>query len=127
MNAAQIREALVSRYPNRFSIPSETEIKQEISALFARSKDSKRQKRNKQDNTIFVNVSKAAVDWANILDDIVVSNRAEKPEIIYELFVSFMTKTHMFPLDDLPTKANVKKKIAYYKQKHRKEAMNVVV
>ena len=127
MNAAQIREALVSRYPNRFSIPSETEIKQEISALFARSKDSKRQKRNKQDNIIFVNVSKAAVDWANILDDIVVSNRAEKPEIIYELFVSFMTKTHMFPLDDLPTKANVKKKIAYYKQKHRKEAMNVVV
>ena len=31
MNSAQMREALVSRYPNRLSIPSETEIKQECS------------------------------------------------------------------------------------------------
>ena len=33
MNSAQIREALKCKYPNRFTIPSETEIRQEISAL----------------------------------------------------------------------------------------------
>ena len=81
---------------NQFSTPSETEIKQEIGAQFASSKDSKRQKRNKKDNTAFVDMSKAAIDWEDILDEVVVTNRAEKPEIIYELFVSLMTNTHPF-------------------------------
>ena len=39
-----MREAFVTRYSNQFSIPSEIEIKQEISARFARSNDSKTQK-----------------------------------------------------------------------------------
>ena len=40
MNPAQIRESLKEKYPNRFSIPSETEIKQEIGLLFSKSKKS---------------------------------------------------------------------------------------
>ena len=38
MNTAQTRESLRSLYPNRFCIPSETEIKQEISKLLQGSK-----------------------------------------------------------------------------------------
>ena len=33
MTAAQMREKLVSRYPNQFYVPSETEIKHEIIVL----------------------------------------------------------------------------------------------
>ena len=40
MNPAQIQESSKAKYPNRFSIPSETEIKQEIGLLFSKSKKS---------------------------------------------------------------------------------------
>ena len=38
MNPAQMIELLKSAYPNRSRIPSETEIKQEVSKLFQGSK-----------------------------------------------------------------------------------------
>ena len=128
MNAAQMREALVSKYPNRFCIPSETEIKQKISSIFATSKDSTRKKTKKKENFIFVeNANGTAIDWTNSLEEIVSTNRTEKPEVIYNEFVTLMTNTHTVPFDNLPSKEDVKKKISYFKQRQKKVAMNVVV
>ena len=42
MNSGQMCEALKIKYPNRLTIPSETEIRQEIGALFNNSKQKKR-------------------------------------------------------------------------------------
>ena len=39
MNSIQMRDALIAKHPNRFTIPSETEMKQEIGRLFSKSKD----------------------------------------------------------------------------------------
>ena len=36
-----MRDALVAKYPNRFRIPSETDIKQEVGRLFSKSKDTR--------------------------------------------------------------------------------------
>ena len=117
MNAAQMREALLSRYPNRFCIPSETEIKQKISSIFVSSKDSTRRTKRKKnnDNSIYVDMAEAAINWANTLEEIVSTNRTEEPATIYNKFVRLMTNTHNIPLDDLPPKENVKQKISYFK------------
>ena len=129
MNAAQMRETFLSRYPNRFCIPSETEIKQKISSIFVTSKDPTRRNKRKinKDTSIYVEMAEAAINWANSLKKIVSNNRTEKPEIIYKDFVTSMTNTHKVPFDDLPSKENVKQKISYFKQKYKKMAMIVVV
>ena len=41
MNPAQMRDTLIAKYPNRFRIPSEIEMKQKIGRLFSKSKDSR--------------------------------------------------------------------------------------
>ena len=51
----------------------------------------------------------------------------EKPEAIYKQFLSIMTETYSIPLDDVPAKGNVKKKITAFKQKYKKEAITSVV
>ena len=127
MNAAQMGEALLSRYPNRFCIPSETEIKQKISSIFVTLKCSTRRNKRKtnEDNSIYVEMAEVAIDWANTLEEIMSTNRTEKPEIIYNDFV--MLITHNIPFDDLPSKENVKQKILYFKQKYKKMAVKDVV
>ena len=128
MNAAQIREALLCRYPNRFSLPSETEIKQEISALFAKSKVQKRNTARPQENSqIFIKETNESIDWLSLLDEIVSKNISGKPEEIYTNFTHLMTTGYPISLEDLPLKSIVKKKINYLKQKYKKEAMNVIV
>ena len=39
MNLVQIKDALIVKYPNYFTISSETDIKQDIGNLFVKSKD----------------------------------------------------------------------------------------
>ena len=39
MNLAQMRDILISKYPNHFTIPSKTEIKKEIGRLFSKFTD----------------------------------------------------------------------------------------
>ena len=128
MNAAQIREALLCRYPNQFSLPSETEIKQEISAIFAKSKVQKRNTARPQESSqIFVKETNDLIDWLSDLDEIVSKNISGKPEEIYTNFTLLMTTRYPISLEDLPVKSIIKKKITYLKQKYKKEAMNVIV
>ena len=104
MNSAQIREALKCKYPNRFTIPSETEIRQEISALFLASKDKKKGKKTKKHKTNFsLMVGSNVVDWRNELDTIVQNQKNNKPEKIYNNFATLMKET--FKIQDKDRKS----------------------
>ena len=41
MNLTQMRDSLIAKYPSRFTITSEIEIKQEIGRLYSKSKDTR--------------------------------------------------------------------------------------
>ena len=129
-----MRETLIAKYPNRFRIPSETEIKQEIGRLFSKSKDTRSATRQTisrgrvQDGFIQdKNSGNAIVNWHSVLEELVSKKIMDKPEAIYKQFLLIMTETHSIPLDDVPEKGDVKKKISALKQKYKKEAITSVV
>ena len=127
MNSAQIREALKCKYPNSFTIPSETEIRQEISTLFLASKDKKKGKRTKKHKTDFsLRVGSNMVYWRNELDTIAQKQKTNKPEMIYNNFVTLMKETFKIPDKDMPPRDEVKKNINVIKAKCRKDSMCVV-
>ena len=134
MNPAQMRDALIAKYPNRFTIPSETEIKQEIGRLFSKSKNTSTTSRRKnsrgsvQEGFILDrNTNNIIVNWQTVLEGLVSKKVIEKLEAIYKQFLSIMTETYSIPLNDVPAKGDVKKKITAFKQKYRKEAITSVV
>ena len=134
MSPAQMRDALIAKYPNRFTIPSETVIKQEIGRLFSQFKNTRatsRRKNNRgsvQEGFILDRITNnVIVNWETVLEDLVSKKVLEKPEAIYKRFLSIMTETYSIPLDDVPAKGNVKKKITAFKQKYKKEAITSVV
>ena len=134
MDPAQMRDALIAKYPYWFTIPSETEIKQEIGRLFSQFKTKSattRRKNNKgsvQEGFILDgNTNNVIVNWHTVLEDLVSKKVLEKPEAIYQQFLSIMTETYSIPLEDVPAKVNVKKKITAFKQKNKKEATTSVV
>ena len=136
MNPAQIRESLKEKYLNRFSISSETEIKQEIGLLFSKSKESSvggtksKQNKNKgKKSTVILHPdgSNIMIDWLQVLEEVVKENKGGRPEVLYSQFVLLMTETHAIPIDDILSKSEVKRKISSLKSKYKKEAMNSVV
>ena len=114
MNAAMMREELKKQFPDKFSIPGETEIKQYISLLFAKSKSS----RNDADLDTELNVSIVdddsveRVNWVKLLKTIVEVNPTDKPEIIYQNLLFSIEESQR---DQLPPKGVVKKRIASFK------------
>ena len=127
MNSAQMRQSLKMKYPNRFTIPSETEIKQEISALFMDSKSKKKKSKQNNKDIVVFNKDKHIVDWKNILDNLVQSNISEKPKVIYEKYCNILTKDYHVSIDDMPQEKIVKHKINAIRQKHKKKAIGGVV
>ena len=127
MNSAQMRESLKIKYPNRFTIPSETEIKQEISALFVDSKNNNKKSNKENKDPIVLNRDEETVDWKNILDSLVQSNISEKPKAIYEKYFRTITQDYHVSIDALPEEKIVKNKISVIRQKHKKKAISGVV
>lgn len=136
MNPAQIRESLEEKYPNLFSIPSETKIKQEIGLLFSKSKESSvggtksKQNKNKgKKSTIILHLdgSNTMIDWLQVLEEVVKENKCCRPEVLYSRFILLMTETHAIPIDDIPRRHKLKQKISSLKSRYKKEAMNSVV
>ena len=89
MNPAQMRDLLIAKYPNRFTIPSEIEIKQEIGRLFSKSKDTRSATRQKtsrgsvQEGFILDrNSGIVIVNWQLVLEDLASTKVLEKPEAI---------------------------------------------
>ena len=127
MNSAQMRQSLKMKYPNCFTIPSETEIKQEISALFMDSKSKKKKSKQNNKDIVVFNKDKHIVDWKNILENLVQSNISEKPKVIYEKYCNILTKDYHVSIDDMPQEKIVKHKISAIRQKHKKKAIGGVV
>ena len=71
-------------------------------------------------------VGSNVIDWRNELDSIVQNQKTDKPEKIYNDFVTLMRETFKIQDKDMPPKDEVKKKINVIKAKYRKEAMRVV-
>ena len=139
MNAGQMGEALKNKYPMKFSIPGETEIKSHIGAQFQKSKYNKKSNGSGRGR-------RAATDkpnWHYLVEICVEEDPTGKPEDIYKTFVEKLEKARemnddvtntngnivMETYDDVPVtngtidKRTVKQKIGQHRQKLRKEAM----
>ena len=81
MNPAMIREFLARKYPNTYSLPGETEIKQQINAFVQKNKQGKSNKSNN---------CKPCQDWLNILEELVQDNKLGSPEEIYNDFIDII-------------------------------------
>ena len=137
MNPAQMRELLKTSYPNRFRIPSETEIKQEISKLFQGSKkdtsgddddaDGVEVDNNVQENSINATDNQHAT-WEEILENIVKHNHSKmKPEEIWQKHLHELRENYKFTETSIPDKATVKRKITSLKAKWKKKALSDLV
>ena len=125
MNAAMMREELKKQFPDVFSIPGETEIKQYISLLFAKSKSTI----NDADfdtelNDSNINDDIEHVNWIKLLKTIIEQNPTDKPENIYQNLL-FSVEEHQ--RDELPPKGEVKKKIASFKSTVRRRLLRSIV
>ena len=105
-----MRDQLQKDYPNTFSLPGETAIKQHISSLFATSKKADKDKNDNNERDTTGNTSKNE-EWKCVVNDLVNENPSEKPENIYEKFLTEMTEVRGMDARDLPSKKQVKSKI----------------
>ena len=110
MNPAMMRDQLQKDYPNTFSLPGETAIKQHISSLFATSKKADKHKNDNDERETTAHTSKNE-EWKCVVNDIVNENPSEKPENIYKKFLTEMTEVRGIDVGDLPSKKQVKSKI----------------
>ena len=115
MNAAMMRNELKKLFPNVFSIPGETEIKKYISQLFSKSKS------NIDDNEVDIEIDELVedeseiaprVNWLKCLKKLVEEKPSEKPQFIYDKFISQFDDNEKL---QLPSKEHVKKKISSIK------------
>ncbi len=67
------------------------------------------------------------IDWLQVLEEVVKENKGGCPEVLYSQFVLLMTETHAVPINDIPSKTEVKQKIPSLKHRYKKEVMNSVV
>ena len=114
MNAAMMRDQLKQQFPNRFSIPGETEIKKFISKLVSQNKKNTKKKANDDDNSIDREVPEDfnpdftnRIRWTQILRSIIEENLNNKPAVIYKTLVEVCLVENLA----LPDKEIVRKKI----------------
>ena len=132
MNPGKMREQLMSMFPHRFSIPSETEIKK-----FINSESQKLKYKSKNVNSSERRGRKAKgneVIWANKLKPFVESNIYDSPEAIYKRFIASLGEDVLTHPPDLPKtedgqfhKKNIKAMIYQLKSKMKKQAKKTIV
>ena len=86
-----MRDQLQKDYSNTFSLPGETAIKQHIRSLFATSKKADKDKNDNDERDTTGNTSKNE-EWKCVVNDLVNKNPLEKPENIYQKFLTEMTE-----------------------------------
>ena len=111
MNLAMMREHLVTKYPFTYSLPGETEIKQQMSA-FARQEKTPRQKQTTRQ------VGQREI-WEDILEDVVQSDQLGALEKLYIIFIETYKGSETETTCQLLVKAVVKRKISTLKSKFR--------
>ena len=124
MNPAIMLENLKHKYTNLFSLPSETEIRTEISALLYKGKTSDINKDD--DNDEPVRRRKQKESWLPYLSDIVEHNLSLSNKEILELFKEYiLTNPDLFQIE--PDMEVAKKKLPPIKAKYRKKAKQAAV
>ena len=114
-------------------IPSETEIKQEISKLFQGSKkgdnndDADEINSDDDDMGTKSNDVNEYKSWEAILEQLVRDNYNLKPEEIWRKHLHELIETYKFEDVQIPDKPTVKKKIPSLKAKYKKKAMSDLV
>ena len=117
MNAGKMRERLICLYPNRFSIPSELEIKKFTAAQFQKSKYTRKNQGEARSN------SRQYEEWQMQLDRMITAT--SKPQDVYEKFVEHAKENNItFPTleNGEPDKNKIKSKINQRKTQKKKEA-----
>jgi len=126
MNAAMMREELKKQFPDKFSIPGETEIKQYISLLFAKSKSGHNDADldTELNDSIIDDDNVERVNWVKLLKTIVEVNPTDKPENIYQNLLLSIEESQR---DQLPPKGVVKRRIASFKSTIRRRVVRSIV
>jgi len=129
MSAGKMREVLIEKYPCRFSLPGETEIKQFIGKLSQQDKKSKLTK-DKPNSNRGRKSGKNEVSWYGVLKEIIELNPTEKPEVIYKNLIETFNDNlpNDFPMvNDEPDKDKVKSTISRFKTKIRNDAKRSIL
>ena len=119
MNPAMMREYLITKYPFTYSLPGETEIKQQISAFAQQEKSPRQQRTSRQ-------VSRREI-WEDILEEVVRSDQLSAPEHLYGLFIEKYKDSETATASQVPPKAVVKRKISSLKSKYRNIAHHSIL
>lgn len=128
MSAGKMRESLLKTYPNRFSLPGETEIRQLIGKLSQKEKK-ERLSTNKKKSNRGRKPGKNNMSWYVVLREMIITDPNEKPEIIFKKLIDSFND--QFPedlpiLDDKPDKDKIKQTIARFKTKIKNDAKRTV-
>ena len=110
-----MREYLVAKYPNTYSLPGETEIKQQINAYVQNDKKGQVGKSRKKQEY-----------WFGQLDELVKNNKVAPPEAIYNMLVRQLTQDNNDNAT-LPEKPEVKRKIGALKSKYKNIAYHAIL
>ena len=122
MNPAIMLQRLKINYPNKFSLPGETEIKQEIGALFKKSKNESIE----EDDGSESQEPRDRESWKKDLNEIVKNNKTGKPEYLYKIFIERMESESII-YDAMPNKKEMKTKISTFKTKFKNKAMKSIL
>ena len=136
MNEGKMRDNLMLRYPNKFSIPGETDIKTFINGQFQKSKNKSSNKNSNPNERRGrkTNDSGAKPQWEVMIEMIANDNETMKPERIWQHVIEKVgvdaTKWPTgLPLDteNKPNKIKIKDKINAFRTKMRKEKKYIVI
>ena len=113
MNPGKMRERLLQKFPNHFSIPGDTEIKQFIGAQFQNDKYHRKNKTGTKSDGRGRKPGPKSV-WVALLEPFVEARQTMKNSLLYNEFMNFLGDKNSWP-HDLPrdvednTKADKKK------------------
>jgi hypothetical protein len=94
MSPGQMYEALRVKNPNKFSIPSETEIKSFISAQVQKGKYKKKPKNGDGRDRKSKTAQNNEVEWETILESCVTNHPSAKSEDIFKKFIDILKDTN---------------------------------
>ena len=112
-----MREYLLQQYPNTYSLPGETEIKQQINAFVQNEKLQKSNQTRRETSQ---------ERWVQLLEDVVNNNKVGTPENLYDTLVQKINENDG-EFITLPDKATVKRKISSLKTKYKNLAYQSIL
>ena len=123
MNPGKMRERLLQKYPNHFSIPGETEIKQFIGSQIQKGKY---QKKTTNNNETRGRKAGPKAEWIKLLEPFVTTRLTVKNAILFDEFITSLGDNTSWPKDlpcddeNMPLKKKITSSIANIKQRLKK-------